>query len=66
MKVGDLVRVNGPILLNWYFGKTGVITSILRSEMNDDGAMSEIVTVMIGGSIEDFLPRYIEVIGGCR
>ena len=68
MKVGDLIRVKKRFELG--IGRkgwgTGIITNIARSEMNDDGSMAEIVTVMFGNSIEDILPRYIEVISGCR
>jgi len=68
MKVGDLVktknRSRGTVRYNTH--RTGIITRILRSEMNDDGPGATIVTVMIGNSVEDFLPRYIEVVNESR
>jgi hypothetical protein len=64
MKVGDLIKIKNRSRTRYetYGNKTGIITGILRSEMNDDGPSPDIITVLINNSFEDFLPRHIKVI----
>jgi len=66
VKAGDIVkfidRYNHAHNYLPLAGQTGIIIDILRSEMNDDGAVESIVTVMIGNKVEEILQRYIEVV----
>ncbi len=69
MRVGDLIKIKrqGSSLIGAekFPGHIGIITEIVRSEMNDDGC-SEIVEAMINSKFASFLPRYIEVLSESR